>query len=110
MNSLEALELTLADKNALRQAYMPFIQNGGVFVRTDHPHELGDRVTVTIRLFDAGGPVGIRGTVVWVTPTRAQGNRAAGVGVQFGADEPCRARIEGLLGGISGGEEPTHTL
>ena len=110
MSSHAALELTLKDRNALRQAYMPFVLNGGIFVRTDRPHELGDRVTVTIGLFDAGGPVGIEGTVVWVTPTRAQGKRAAGVGVQFHADEPCRARIEEILGGISGGDEPTHTL
>ena len=110
MSSADALELTLEDKSALRRAYMPFIRNGGVFVRTDHPWELGDHVSVTIRLFDASGPIGIKGTVVWITPTRAQGKRAAGVGVQFGADESYRAHIEGLLGGTSGGDEPTHTL
>lgn len=110
MSSPDVLELTLENKGALRRAYMPFVRNGGVFVRTDHPCELGDDVTVTIRLFDASGPVGIKGKVVWVTPTRAQGKRAAGVGVQFAANESSRARIEGLLGGISGGNEPTHTL
>ena len=110
MSSPRTLELTLEDKSALRRAYMPFIRNGGLFGRTNHPCELGDGVTLTIRLVDASGPVGIRGTVVWVTPTRAQGKRAAGVGVQFGADESYRAHVEGLLGGISGGDEPTHTL
>ncbi|MDE0003107.1 MAG: PilZ domain-containing protein [Rhodospirillaceae bacterium] len=110
MSSPGALELTLDDKSALRRAYMPFIRNGGVFVRTDHPYELGDDIAVTIRLFDARKPIGIKGTVVWVTPTRAQGKRAAGVGVRFGADETYRARIEGLLDGISDGDEPTHTL
>lgn len=105
-----ALELTLEDKSALRRAYMPFIRNGGVFVRTDRPYELGDNVTVTIRLFDTSGSVGVEGKVVWITPIRAQGKRVAGVGVQFGADESLWARIEGLLGGISGGDEPTYTL
>lgn len=110
MGSPGALELALEDKSALRRAYMPFIRNGGVFVRTEHTYELGDDVTVTIRLFDASVPVGVEGTVAWVTPTRAQGKRPAGVGVQFGADEAYRAHIEGLLGGISGGDAPTHTL
>jgi len=110
MGSAGALELALEDKSALRRAYMPFIRNGGVFVRTDRPCELGDDVTVAIRLLDACGPVVIEGTVVWVTPTGAQGKRAAGVGVQFGADEPYRAHIEGLLDGISGGDEPSHTF
>lgn len=110
MSSSGALELTLGDKNALRQAYMPFLHNGGVFVRTKGPFELGDEVSVTIRLFDADRPVAVKGKVVWVTPNRAQGKRAAGVGVQFDAQETCRAHFEGLLGGISGGDEPTHTL
>lgn len=110
MSSPGALELTLEDKCALRQAYMPFIRNGGVFVRTNRPYELGDEVSVTIRIFNADGPIAVSGTVVWVTPTRAQGKRAAGVGVQFSAHEDCHARLEGLLGGISGGDEPTHTL
>ena len=110
MRSSGALELTLENKSALRQAYMPFIRNGGVFVRTNRPYELGDRVSVTMSLFDADGPVAVKGRVVWVTPTRAQGRRAAGVGVQFDAHEACRARFEELLGGISGGDQPTHTL
>ena len=50
------------------------------------------------------------GTVVWVTPNRAQGKRAAGIGVQFNVSERHRARIEGLIAGISGADEPTHTL
>ena len=110
MNTSGVLALTLEDMGALRQAYMPFVRNGGVFVRTDGPFELGDEVSLTISLFDADGPIAVRGKVVWVTPNRAQGKRAAGVGVQFGAQEPCRAHFEGLLGGISGGDEPTHTL
>ena len=110
MRSSETLELTLKDKNALRQAYMPFIRNGGLFVRTDRPYDLGDEVSVTISLFDSDGPLAVSGKVVWVTPKRAQGRRSAGVGVQFDARETCRTRLEGLLGGISGGDEPTHTL
>ena len=110
MNSSGALELTLEDKNALRQAYMPFLRNGGVFVRTNGPFELGDEVSVTIRLFDADVPISVNGKIAWVTPNRAQGRRAAGVGVQFEAQEPCTAHFEELLGGISGGDEPTHTL
>ena len=110
MSTSRALELRLEDKNALRQAYMPFLRNGGVFLRTDGPFELGDEVSVTIRLFDADGPIAVNGKVVWVTPNRAQGKRAAGVGVQFEAKEPCGAHFEELLGGISGGDEPTHTL
>lgn len=110
MSSSGELKLTLADKRALRQSYMPFVRGGGVFVPTERPFELGDEVAVAIRLYDADGPIAVRGKVVWITPARAQGRRMAGVGVRFETDETCRARIEGLLGGIAGGDEPTHTL
>jgi type IV pilus assembly protein PilZ len=51
--------------------------------------------------------------VVWVTPTGAQGNRTAGIGVQFndGADgEAAKTKIEALLAGILNGERHTHTM
>lgn len=110
MSSSGKLELTLEDKGALRQAYMPFVRGGGVFVPTERPFELGDEVAVKIGLFDAHGPIAVLGKVVWVTPARAQGRRTAGIGVRFDADEACRARIEGLLGGIADGDEPAHTF
>ena len=55
----------------------------------------------------------VAGTVVWVTPTGAQGARTAGVGVQF-ADTPegdaAKGRIETLLAGTLNAEKPTHTM
>jgi len=51
--------------------------------------------------------------VVWVTPIGAQGNRAAGIGVQFAETsegEAIKNRIETMLAGSLGGEKPTHTM
>ncbi len=110
MNSRGPLELTIESKSGLCRSYMPFVRNGGVFVPTNRRYELGHDVTVTLSLFDASEPAAVKGTVVWVTPNRAQDKRAAGVGVQFNAQEGLRAHLEGLLAGISGGDEPTHTL
>ena len=110
MNTLEPLEVTIESRSALCRAYMAFVRNGGVFVPTHRRYQLGDDVNVIVTLFDSSGPVAVNGTVVWVTPNRAQGKRLAGVGVQFNADDGIRARVEGLLEGVSGGDEPTHTL
>lgn len=110
MSSTTALALTIDNRSALRRAYMPFVRSGGVFVPTNHRYEIGDDVSVALTLFDTDEPFAVNGSVVWVTPNRAQGKRVAGVGVQFNAQEGLRARLEGLLAGISGGDEPTHTL
>ena len=50
---------------------------------------------------------------VWITPAGAQGNRTAGIGVQFNdsADgEAARTKIESILAGILTQERPTHTM
>ena len=110
MNTPEPLEVTIESRSDLCRAYMPFVCGGGVFVPTNRHYELGDDVNLAFTLFESGGPVAVSGTVVWVTPNRAQGKRMAGVGVRFNADDGLRAHLEGLLAGISGGDEPTHTL
>jgi type IV pilus assembly protein PilZ len=55
----------------------------------------------------------VTGKVVWITPTNAQGNRTAGIGVQFSESaegESARTRIESILAGILGSERPTQTM
>jgi type IV pilus assembly protein PilZ len=50
---------------------------------------------------------------VWVTPPGAQGNRPAGIGVQFpdtAEGETVKGKIEALLAGTLTAERPTHTM
>jgi type IV pilus assembly protein PilZ len=50
---------------------------------------------------------------VWVTPAGAQGNRPAGIGVQFGdtaEGEAVRGRIEALLAGMLDSDRATYTM
>jgi type IV pilus assembly protein PilZ len=48
---------------------------------------------------------------VWITPAGAQGNRAAGVGIQFSdEDGVARTKIEAILGGVLKSSRPTHTM
>src|SRR5690606_21608117 len=61
----------------------------------------------------AGRALPAAGKVVWVTPPGAQGNRTAGIGVQF-ADtaegENVRGKIETLLAGTLNADKATHTM
>ena len=38
------LSLTIKDKAVLYSAYMPFLDNGGLFVPTNKPYDIGDEV------------------------------------------------------------------
>lgn len=107
------LSLNINSKSALYAAYMPFLKRGGIFVPTSKTYALGDEVFMLLSLIDEAGKLPIAGTVVWVTPPGAQGNKTQGIGVQFSDDESGQAaknKIETLLGSLLGATRPTHTL
>jgi len=106
------LSLTIKDKSALYAAYMPFIKGGGLFIPTKKDYQLGDEVFMLLTLMDETEKIPVAGKIVWITPTGAQGNRAAGIGVQFSDqdDGVARNKIEGYLAGALQSDRPTHTM
>lgn len=105
------LSLTIKDKSVLYAAYMPFIRNGGMFIPTQRQYQMGDEVFMLLTLLDEPEKVPVAGKVVWITPKGAQGNKVAGVGVQFtGDDTLARDKIETLLAGSVKSDRPTHTM
>lgn len=107
------LSLTIKDKGALYAAYMPFVKNGGLFIPTNKEYKLGDEVFLLLKLMEETEKLPVVGTVIWVTPKGAQGNRVAGIGVQFAADQDggnARKKIESYLGGAMKSDRPTHTM
>ena len=107
------LSLAVKDKNALFQAYMPFIKQGGVFVPTPKRYFIGDEVFLLMTLPESAERLPVAGKVIWVTPAGAQGNRAAGVGVQFAEShegEVVRNKIETLLAGMLNADKATQTM
>jgi type IV pilus assembly protein PilZ len=105
------LSLAIKDKAVLYAAYMPFIQNGGLFIPTKKEYELGDEVFMLLNLMDEAEKIPVAGKVVWITPKGAQGNRAAGIGVQFNdQDDAARSKIETYLAGALQSDRHTHTM
>ncbi len=106
------LSLTIKDKHALYAAYMPYLKNGGIFVPSNKPYKIGAEVFMLLTLMDSKEKIPVAGQVVWVTPQGAQGNRAAGIGIQFSDKDSGTARnkIEILLGGALKSGRPTHTM
>ena len=106
------LSLTIRDKSALYAAYMPFVNGGGLFIPTKKNYRLGEEVFMLLTLMEETEKIPVAGKIVWITPQGAQGNRAAGIGVQFSEqdDGAARNKIEGYLAGTLESERPTHTL
>ncbi len=107
------LSLAIKDKGALYLAYMPFIKGGGLFVPTTRQYHFGDEVFILLTLMEEKDRLPVAGTVVWITPQGSQGNRQAGIGVQFneGSDgDAVKTKIETALAGTIGADRLTHTM
>jgi len=107
------LSLAVKDKAALYNAYMPYLKHGGIFVPTTKRYFLGDEVFLLLTLPESSERLPVAGKVIWITPTGAQGNRTAGIGVQFADSnegEAVKGKIEALLAGALGADKPTHTM
>ena len=106
------LSLTIRDKSALYASYMPFIKNGGLFIPTTKTYNIGDEVFMLLNLMDEKEKMPIAGQIVWITPKGAQGNRTAGIGVQFSELDKgqTKNKIENYLAAALKSERQTHTM
>src|SRR5690606_21969644 len=106
------LSLTIRDKSSLYAAYMPFVKNGGLFIPTNKTYAIGDEVFMLLTLTDSKERLPVAGRVVWLTPRGAQGNRTAGIGVQFSEldNGATRNKIENQLAGALKSDRHTHTM
>jgi type IV pilus assembly protein PilZ len=107
------LSLPIKEKAALYAAYMPFLNNGGIFVPTNKSYKVGDEIYLILTLMDDPTKYPIAGKIAWVTPAGANNNKAQGIGVHFSADEGgqrVKLRIEELLGAVLRSSRATHTL
>lgn len=106
------LSLTIKDKAALYAAYMPFVKNGGLFIPTNKVYNLGDEVFMLLTLMEDKERLPVAGKIIWMTPAGAQGNKTAGIGVQFGVQDngQTRGKIETYLAGALNSDRVTHTM
>ncbi|MGB1192095.1 MAG: PilZ domain-containing protein, partial [Pseudomonadales bacterium] len=67
------LSLTIKDKAVLYAAFMPFVENGGLFIPTNKQYAIGDEVFMLLNLMDEPEKIPVAGKVIWITPKHAQG-------------------------------------
>lgn len=107
------LSLSIKEKAALYAAYMPYLKNGGIFVPTSRPYQIGDEVYLILTLLDDPTRIPVAGRVVWISPKVGGTAKTPGIGVHFPADETgiaARRRIEDSLGSALRSSRPTHTF
>lgn len=104
--------MSIKEKHVLYVAYMPFVENGGLFIPTSHTYNMGQEVFILLNLMEEVERIPIAGKVIWLTPADAQGYQTAGIGVQFSDQDgrSARNKIETYLTGSLESERPTYTM
>ncbi|PID49292.1 MAG: pilus assembly protein PilZ [Proteobacteria bacterium] len=94
------LLLSLADRTALHNHYMPMIRGGGIFIPCEQDLDFGDKVVLEVNLLSEKQKAKVPGCVVWITPPNTARGAARGVGIQIlGVHQPrIQQYFEGLLG------------
>ncbi|MFC3907480.1 PilZ domain-containing protein [Legionella dresdenensis] len=101
-NDVQQITCSFQTESALFTSYMPFLKGGGLFVRTNQCFPLGTPINLLVYLLQEPDPYCITAKVAWITPRGAQGNKPAGMGLQF-TSENCRLfcnKIETYLAGM----------
>lgn len=112
MGGNSIINVSIPNKNVLYASYMPFVSGGGLFVKTQKKHNLGDEVFLLIDLSDEDEKIPVTGKVVWISPV-SQGVRVQGVGIQFSDMDSAKATdkiMKHLAGLLEGNNQPTFTM
>lgn len=108
---MENITLEFISDRDLYQSYMPFMKNGGLFVRTTEQFELGTDINLSVTLPDSLEASQIKGKVAWITPIGAQNGTPAGIGVCFVEDlDNIRNQIDKSIGRLLNSAEPTLSM
>lgn len=105
------INIEFQSEHDLYVSYMPFLKEGGLFIRTVEPYDLGSEIELNVLLPDSLEPSMIKGSVCWITPIGAQNGTPAGIGVSF-IDDPDKMRhqIEQVIARQLSSSDPTLTM
>ncbi|MGQ3890978.1 PilZ domain-containing protein [Legionella sp. CNM-4043-24] len=109
---LQSINCSFPTEALLYQAYMPFLHDGGLFVRSNYILPLGTMVRLEFSLLNEAELYVVEAKVVWITPRGAQGNKPAGLGFQFKGENSrslCN-KIETCLAGMLKSTQMTDTM
>ena len=78
--------------------YTRNISQGGIFIRTSLPLEIGERVRLRLTLPDGDAPFALDGVVKWVSTLRDRDKHPPGMGIEFvDFNDEVKAKLDALV-------------
>lgn len=97
----------------LYQAYIPLFTDGGLFVQTSRPYQLGEHVFGLLTLPQDATGYPLAGQVAWITPANSPTGRPQGVGLRIVGDRRgviLKEKIEAALGPLLTSQHTNYTV
>ena len=88
------LSYKINDPVELSLSYIPFINEGGIFVPTQESFVLNEMVHIDLMLPTKKEGLKIEGKVIWITPPNSLYHVISGIGVQFVGENAKNTRVE----------------
>ena len=78
--------------------YTRNISQGGIFIRTSLPLDVGERVRLRLTLPDGDAPFALDGVVKWVSTLKDRDKHPPGMGIEFvDFSEDVKGKLEALV-------------
>ena len=108
---MKKLYIEFSSDKDLYVSFMPFLKEGGLFIRSPQTIELGTEVELEVLLPDALEKSVVKGVICWLTPVGAQNGTPPGVGISFTNDpNKIRFQIEKAIARHLNSSDPTLTM
>lgn len=109
---MNIIKVVIPNKAELLRVYMPYLKNGGIFIRESIDYEMYEEVFLLISLLDSKETLAVNGAVCWQSPKSAVGY-PVGIGVHFKADKAgveAKSKLEVLLGASLKNQQNSYTF
>lgn len=77
----------ILNKIELNRSFMPFVQNGGIFILTKEDFKLNEPITAHIKFPDENEMLTADAMVIWITPPHSIDYPKTGIGIQFTGEQ-----------------------
>ncbi len=91
------VEVNLRNQNTFFTGFSENVSEGGLFVATEAPYDVGERIELSLSLMGAESAM-LVGVVRWVRPGGTSGGLPAGMGIQFvDLEEPVLKALQSFV-------------
>lgn len=105
------IQTNIPDLETLYLSYMPYVVDGGLFIPSKQPVQMGEEIFVLATLPEQSQKIPLTGKVIWISQ-KQNGVKLQGFGIQLSGEKGLyyKAEAERLLAGLKSSNRNSYTM